>query len=133
MPPQIISTTLTVRYAETDPMGIVHHSHYIVYLEEGRSEYARQRGFPYSTFEAQGFFLLVTGLSIRYIKPARYEQTITINTWVSAMKSRGMSFSYEIVDATTQARLITAQTDHICIAKTGEIAKIPPAWREWSD
>ena len=131
MPPIIISTTFTVRYAETDPMGIVHHRNYITYLEEGRSEYARQRGFPYSQFEATGYFLLVSEVHIRHIKPARYEQSISVNTWISEMKSRGMTFEYTVTDTQTGEILATAQTKHICITKAGQIAKIPQAWRDW--
>lgn len=131
MPRIVISTTLIVRYAETDPMGIVHHKNYITYLEEGRSEYARQRGFPYSQFEATGYFLLVSEVHIRHIKPARYEQSITINTWISEMKSRGMSFEYTVIDTQSGEVLATAQTKHICITKTGQIAKIPQVWRDW--
>mgnify|MGYP001157939484 CR=1 FL=1 len=131
MPPLVISTNFTVRYAETDPMGIVHHKNYITYLEEGRSEYARQRGFPYSQFEATGFFLLVSEVHIRHIKPARYEQLITINTWIAEMKSRGMTFEYTVTDTQTSEILATAQTKHICITKAGQIAKIPQVWRDW--
>lgn len=131
MHPIIISTTFTVRYAEADPMGIVHHRNYITYLEEGRSEYARQRGFPYSQFEATGYFLLVSEVHIRHIKPAHYEQSITVNTWISEMKSRGMTFEYTVTDTQTGEILATAQTKHICITKAGQIAKIPQVWREW--
>jgi len=129
--PLTIPSTFTVRYAETDPMGIVHHKNYITYLEEGRSEYARQRGFPYSQFEAGGFFLLVTEVHIRHIKPARYEQSITVNTWIAEMKSRGMTFAYTVVDTLTGEKLASAQTKHICITKEGQIAKIPQIWRDW--
>ena len=57
MPPQdrfVAETTLRVRYAEVDTMGIVHHSHYVVYFEEGRSNFARQHGRSYSEFEQSG-------------------------------------------------------------------------------
>ncbi|MCU0480381.1 MAG: acyl-CoA thioesterase [Anaerolineae bacterium] len=127
----IISTQFTVRYAEVDAMGIVHHRNYITYLEEGRSEYARQRGFPYSQFEAQGFFLLVSEVHIRHIKPAHYEQSISVNTWITEMKSRGMTFEYTVTDTQTGEILATAQTKHICITKAGQIAKMPQTWRDW--
>ena len=134
MPPEnrfIAETTLRVRYAETDSMRIVHHSNYIVYFEEGRSEYARQKGTPYGSFEDSGFFLVVAEVGARYSKAAYYEQLITIRTWVSDMKSRGMTFNYEIVDAESGQVLVTGFTKHICITKDGKPTKMPKTWRAW--
>lgn len=134
MPPEdrfIAETRLRVRYQETDSMGIVHHSNYVTFLEEGRSDYARQRGHPYSTFEKEGLYLAVTEVNVRYIKPAHYEQEIVVCSWITAMQSRGMSFSYEIVDATTRELLTTAQTRHICINEAGQVARLPDSWRAW--
>ena len=56
----IAETTLYVRYAETDAMGIIHHASYIIYFEEGRSNYARQRGSDYASFERSGYYLAVS-------------------------------------------------------------------------
>ena len=58
--PFVAEATFHVRYAETDAQGIVHHASYIVYFEEGRSEYIRQRGSSYADFERSGFYLAVT-------------------------------------------------------------------------
>ncbi len=135
MPPTdrfIGKTQLRVRYAEVDSMRIVHHSRYIVYFEEGRSAYARQRGKPYSQFEADGFYLAVTEVNVRYIQPAHYEQLITIKAWITDMKSRGLTFAYEILDADTEAKLVTGFTKHICVDQAGKVARIPESWREWS-
>ena len=74
----VTEITFHVRYAETDAMGIVHHTSYIVYFEEGRSHYARQRGSDYASFERGGHYLAVTEVSARYIKPARYDDPIII-------------------------------------------------------
>jgi len=126
-------TTLRVRYAEVDSMRIVHHSRYIVYFEEGRSAYARQRGKPYSQFEADGFFLTVTEVKVRYIQPARYEQSITVRAWISEMKSRGLTFEYEIVDADKGTKLVIGSTKHICVDQAGKVAHLPASWREWAE
>ena len=127
----VAETSLRTRYAETDSMGIVHHSQYIIYFEEGRSEYARQRGRPYSEFEQGGYFLTVTEVNVRYIQPTRYEQIITIHTWIAEMKSRSVTFSYEILDQQTGSALVTGQTKHICINREGKVTRIPDTWREW--
>lgn len=134
MPPAdrfVAETTLHVRYAETDAMGIVHHASYIVYFEEGRSHYARQRGSDYATFERSGYYLTVTEVSARYLKPAYYDQRLIIRCWIEEMKSRGLTFSYEIVAEENQELLVTGFSKHICITHKGQIARLPEAWREW--
>ena len=129
--PVVKEVSLYVRYAETDAMGIVHHSNYIVYFEEGRSNYSRQRGSDYASFEKSGRYLTVAEISARYIKPAVYGQLITVRCWIREMKSRGLTFAYEIVDAATREVLMTGWTKHICITHEGRVTTIPPEWRAW--
>lgn len=134
MPPSdrfVAENTFHVRYAETDAMGIVHHASYIVYFEEGRSNYARQRGHDYASFERSGFYLAVAEISARYIKPARYDQRLTVRCWIEEMKSRSLTFSYEIVDAETGDIFVTGFSKHICITHDGQVARIPDTWRAW--
>jgi acyl-CoA thioester hydrolase len=128
----VVETTFPVRYAETDSMRIVHHSNYLVYFEEGRSAYARERGAPYTEFENEGLFLTVTDVQVRYHRPAYYEQLITVRAWVTAVQSRGLTFEYEIVDAESHERIVTGQTKHICIDTDGKVARIPEGWRIWA-
>lgn len=136
MPPSdktIMETTLHVRYAETDAMGVVHHASYIVYFEEGRSNYARQRGSDYASFERSGYFLAVSEVNARYIKPARYGQQITVRCWIEDMKSRGLTFGYELVDAETREALVEGYSKHICITHEGQVARLPDQWRAWGN
>ncbi|MDZ4765007.1 MAG: thioesterase family protein [Chloroflexota bacterium] len=128
----IAETTFYVRYAETDAMGIVHHASYIVYFEEGRTTYARSRGSDYASFERSGFYLTVTEVNARYIKPVVYGQRLTTRCWIKTMQSRGLTFEYEIVDAESDALHVTGYTKHICITRDGRVAPIPDAWREWA-
>jgi acyl-CoA thioester hydrolase len=127
----IAENTFHVRYAETDAMGIVHHASYIIYFEEGRSNYARQRGHDYASFERSGYYLTVAEVSARYIKPARYDQRMTVRCWIGDMKSRSLTFNYEIVAADTGDILVTGFSKHICITHDGQVARIPDAWRAW--
>jgi acyl-CoA thioester hydrolase len=127
----VAENTFHVRYAETDAMGIVHHASYIVYFEEGRSNYARQRGHDYASFERSGFYLTVAEVSARYIRAARYDQRITVRCWIEEMKSRLLTFSYEIVTAETKEILVTGFSKHICITHDGQVAHIPDSWRTW--
>lgn len=135
MPPTdrfVSETTFYVRYAETDAMGIVHHSSYIVYLEEARSDYTRQRGSDYANFEREGFYLAVTELQTRYVKPARFGQQITVQTWIETVQSRGLTFSYEVRSTETGAIHATGTTKHVCLNRAGQVTKIPDAWRAWA-
>ncbi len=128
----VIENTFYVRYAETDAMGIVHHASYIVYFEEGRSNYARQRGSDYASFERSGRYLTVAEVNARYIKPAVYGQLITVRCWIEDMKSRALTFAYEIVDAESRDLLVTGKTRHICITHDGHVTTIPDEWRMWA-
>lgn len=128
----VAETSFHVRYAETDAMRIVHHASHIVYFEEGRSSYARQRGSDYASFERSGYFLTVSEVQARYIKPAQYDQMLTIRCWIEEMKSRTLTFAYEIVDAASGEILVTGWSKHICITHDGQVTKIPDAWRSWA-
>jgi acyl-CoA thioester hydrolase len=125
--------TLHVRYAETDAMGIVHHASYIVYFEEGRSNYARRRGSDYASFERSGRYLAVSEVHARYLKPARYGDQITVRCWIEEMKSRTLTFAYEIVLSPSGETLVTGYSKHICITHDGKVTAIPDEWRQWAD
>jgi len=125
--------TLHVRYAETDAMGIVHHASYIVYFEEGRSNYARQRGSDYASFERSGLYLTVSEVHARYVKPAKYGDQIVVRCWIDEMKSRTLTFAYEIIHADTRETLVTGFSKHICITHEGKVTTIPEQWRRWGD
>jgi len=126
----LVETTFPVRYAETDQMRIVHHSNYIVWMEEGRSEHMRQRGGSYAEVERGGHFFAVTGVQARYLAPAHYGERVTVRTWVHELHSRSVTFAYEIVNADTGALLVTAQTEHVCIDRQGRVTRIPEHWRQ---
>jgi acyl-CoA thioester hydrolase len=128
----VAETSFHVRYAETDAMQIVHHASYLVYFEEGRSSYARQRGGDYADFERSGHYLTVAEVNARYLKPARYGDHLTIRCWIAEMKSRGLTFAYEIVTA-DGTQCVTGTSKHICITHKGEVAHLPEAWRAWGE
>lgn len=129
----VAETSFYVRYAETDAMGIVHHASYIVYFEEGRSNYARQRGSDYAKFEKGGHYLAVSEVNARYLKSACYGQKLTVRCWIDEMKSRGLTFAYEIITAESGDILVTGFSKHICITHTGQVARLPDEWRAWAD
>jgi len=126
---QIVETDLRVRYAETDAMGIVYHGHYIVWFEVGRGEYMRQQGGDYAEFEAQGYYLPVIELDARFLAPARYGDLVTVRTWVEEMRSRGVTFAYEVVMRETGQTLATGHTRHVCVDREGQVRRLPQKLR----
>lgn len=126
----VIEATLRVRYAETDAMGIVYHSNYIIWFEVGRGEYMRQQGGDYAHFEAQGYYLPVIEVRARYLAPARYGDLVTVRTWVEEARSRQVTFAYEVVMAETGQLLVTGKTKHVCVDEEGAIKTIPQEVRE---
>jgi acyl-CoA thioester hydrolase len=129
--PFVVEATFHVRYAETDAQGIVHHASYIVYFEEGRSEYIRQRGTSYAEFERGGHFLAVTEINARYLKSARYDDLLTVRCWVAEARSRTLTFEYEIILAESKALLLTGYSKHVCLSREGQISRIPDSWQKW--
>jgi acyl-CoA thioester hydrolase len=129
--PTVAETTFHVRYAETDQMGIVHHSAYIVWFEEGRSAWSRQVGRPYADFERAGYALAVSEVAARYLAAARYDQEVTVRTCITQVRSRMIRFDYEVLDTERGERLVTGFTTHICLDRQGNPARIPQEWRQF--
>lgn len=71
-------TQIRVRYAETDQMGVVYHGNYFAYFETARAESIRQLGFTYADMEKMGVIMPVIEVQCRYLRPARYDDLITV-------------------------------------------------------
>ena len=121
---RISETTFRVRYAETDAMGIVHHSRYVPWFEMGRVNFLREIGLPYSKVEELGFFFLITELGVKYRRPARFDDLVTVRTWVESVQSRGMRLAYEVVNEAGET-LVTGFTKFICADKSGSPVRLP--------
>ncbi len=123
------SFTLTVRYAETDAQGVVHHANYLVWFEEGRSEFLRQQGCFYSDMERDGFFVIVAKAEVDYRAPSYYEDRITIATTLEQGKGRMMVFSYR---ATNQEGVLVAEgrTRHLVLDAERRMVSVPDRYVE---
>ena len=119
------STTIRVRYAETDAMGIVHHAVYPVWMELGRSDLLRLSGQGYSEWEAQGVFIAVSEVHVKYRAPAHYDELIHIRSWVKEAGRRKIVFGYEVTrDA---VRLAEGETVHLVMGRDGRNRTLPDA------
>ena len=127
------ATELRVRYAETDRMGIVYYANYLVWCEVGRVEFMRALGGSYADLEAQGYGLAVAEARVRYLAPARFDDSVRIETILVGVRSRAVSFDYVISNAATGVRLATAHTALVSIDSTGRPTALPTAFRELLD
>jgi acyl-CoA thioester hydrolase len=117
---------LRVRYAETDQMGVVYHTNYLVWCEIGRTELIRAvTGVSYASLEAEGVLLAVAELSIRYHGAARYDNLIRVRTSLAGARSRSVTFEYLISNAETDERLATARTVLISLDRAGRPLVMP--------
>ena len=121
---------LRVRYAETDQMGVVYHSEYLVWCEVGRTEYIRALGLPYAEMERRGALLAVADASLRYHGSARSDDLIRVETTLADVKSRAITFDYLIRHVQSGARLVTARTMLVSLDRDGRPAPIPADVRE---
>ena len=120
---------LRVRYPETDQMGVVYHAHYLVWCDVGRTELIRRLGGkPYSAWERDdGLFLAVADASLRYHAPARYDDLVRVETRVEEVRSRTVTFGYDITRAEGEGpeRLVTASTTLVALTRDGATQKLP--------
>ena len=123
------ATELRVRYAETDRMGVVYYANYLIWCEVGRVELLRSLGRSYAALEAEGIGLAVSEATVRYLSPARFDDRIRIETTLTGVRSRAVTFDYLIANAETGARLATAHTALVSIDRDGRLTAIPQDFR----
>jgi len=117
-------TEIAVRYAETDMMGVVYHGSYLPWFEVGRTQLLREQGLPYRELEASGFRLPVLEVAVRYLKPARYDDTLTIMTTLRERPLLRIRLEYEVMRGGDL--LATGSTLHAFIDHSGRPVR-PPA------
>jgi acyl-CoA thioester hydrolase len=118
-----------VRYAETDQMGVVYHANYLVWCEVGRTDFIRALGTPYSEIERAGTTLAVAEATLRYKRSARYDDLVYVATTVSDVRSRAVTFNYDIAlgDGT---QLVTASTVLVSVGPDGKSVALPLELRQ---
>jgi acyl-CoA thioester hydrolase len=124
--PDFYETTVRVRYAETDQMGVVYYANFYVWFEVGRVEMFRQMGFSYNEMEERDDCFIVVGESqCRYKRPARYDDLLHIRTCILEARKRTIRFGYEILNDSTGELLATGETTHIICGSDGRPKQIP--------
>lgn len=115
---------VTVRYAETDMMGVVYHGNYLPWFEVGRTTLLKEMGLSYRVLEEQGFRLPVLEVQVKYFRPAVYDDTVTIITTLHEKPLLRIRLEYEVRRG--DELLATGQTVHAFIDREGKPVR-PPA------
>jgi acyl-CoA thioester hydrolase len=120
-----------VRYAETDQMGVVYHSNYLVWFEIGRVELIRSMGLDYKRMEAEeGCGIAVVDAHVRYRAPARYDDELVVRTTLLAARGAVIRFGYKIVRVEDDALLCEGETVHVVVDKEMKKRSLPPKYAE---
>ncbi len=131
-PPTTGTIQIRTRYVECDPMGVVHHSSYLPWMEMGRTELLRAGGASYAELESDGVFLVVTKVEVKYRRPLKYDDLIEIRTKMDKGSKVKLHHSYEIVlidrlgEAADEICAI-AKTELACVDVNGSI-RVLPGW-----
>ncbi|HET9622623.1 MAG TPA: thioesterase family protein [Kofleriaceae bacterium] len=119
---------IRVIFGDTDQMGVVYYANYLRYFESARAAYWRGLGKSYHDLEAWGVALPVVEAHCEYKRPARYEDLIEVETWVSELRGASLRFAYRI--SCNGELLAEGTTRHAVTDKTGRPRALPPALRE---
>lgn len=129
----MVSTSeIRVRYAETDQMGVAYHANYLVWCEVGRTDFIRQLGVTYAEMERQGVLLAVADAQVRYHASARYDEIVRIETRLSGVRSRMVTFGYELSRVAADGaieRVASASTALVSLGRDGRPVALPPHFR----
>jgi acyl-CoA thioester hydrolase len=120
--------TIRVRYQETDNMGVVYYANYFVWLEVARTEYLRSEGISYRGLEEKGVYLMVASASCEYKRPARYDDLVRIETWMSGLKNTSLRFNHKLYVGETLAAL--GESTHVFTNRSGRPVRIPKEVRD---
>lgn len=120
------SYTFRVRYAETDAMGVAHHSSYVIWFEAARVELLRDLSLPYTELEQRGFSMPVIELNVRYQRPAYFDDLLTVQTWIAELGEVRLRLAYRLIrERDGKAQVIAeAQTQHAFLDRNGRITRL---------
>ena len=114
---------IRVRYSETDAMGFLHHSNYLCYFEVGRTELFRAQGGSYRRMEELGLYFVVAKIEVRYRRPARYDDRLSLKTEISRVTPAKLEHHYCLMRESEV--LAEANSVLACVNRDGTIQRIP--------
>jgi acyl-CoA thioester hydrolase len=124
------TSSVRVRYAETDKMGVVYYANYFVWFEVARADLLRALGWSYRDMEQAGVSLPVIEAHCDYVRPARYDDELEILTAGRLLSPARMEFTYEVRLASDAVVSATGRTMHASVDPTGRPCRLPERIRE---
>jgi len=122
---------IRVRYAETDQMGVVYHSNYLIWFEVGRVEFIRGLGLDYNRMEIEeGCGITVVDAHVRYRAPARYDDELVVETRLLAARGAVIKFGYRILRVVDEVLLCEGETMHVCVGEDMKKRSLPEKYAE---
>lgn len=125
------STTVRVRYQETDQMGVVYHANYFVWFEVGRTSLIRERGASYRELEEKGIILPVIEANCQYKSPARYEDLVRIETEIADVSPVKIRFNYRAIRDHDDTLLAHGFTTHMWVNRDMKPLNLKRKWPEF--
>ncbi len=122
----VSESKIRVRYGETDKMGYVYYGNYPLYYEVGRTEMIRKLGWTYKKMEDEGIMMPVLSLNIKYIRPAFYDDELTVKTYIKKMPTMRIDFEYEVFNQNDELLNIGSTTLVFVDSKTMKPQAVPP-------
>lgn len=114
-----------MRYAETDQMGVVHHAAYVPWLEQGRVDWLEHLDLRYSELEKSGVLFPVTDISISYRRPLRFGEVVEVETWLTQLASRKLTFTYRVYGNGDRRVRASGLTVHVPQDRSGLARRLP--------
>ena len=116
---------IRVRYQETDAMGVLHHANYVTYFEIGRTELLRSTGISYKQVEDSGILMVIVRINIRYRKPAKYDDVLTLRTRTVRASGAKIDHTYQLFRG--DELLCEGESTLACVDRQGKVQRVP----EW--
>ncbi len=123
--PRMSRSLVRVGFGDTDLMGIVHHGKYACFFEMSRIEYMRRRGIDYARWASSGVHLAVIDLSIRYLRPAFFDELLLVECSLGATSGATVSFGYRLSRRVDQRLLVEGATVLACIGDNQKPRRLP--------
>jgi acyl-CoA thioester hydrolase len=123
-------TTIRVRYAETDKMGIVYYANYLVWFEVARTDWLRETGWTYRAIEQDGFGLPVIEAHCDYKTSARYDDEVRIQTGARLLSPVRLAFDYTVTRAADDVLVANGYTVHASVDASGRPVRLPSRVRD---
>ena len=117
------TTEIRVRYSETDAMGYLHHSNYLVYFEIGRTELFRAQGGSYRRMDELGLFFVVAGINVKFKRHARYDDFLLLKTQIARQSPAKLIHQYQLFR--NDELLCEAESTIACVDSEGLVQRIP--------